>query len=588
MYYIRSQKKGFTLVEISLVLAVAVIVGFLAFSQMLKQQERNKAEYAGAQIKQIGEAANAYISNHYDTLSTITSSTGTTTDLGPRTCTTSTSSCTITVATLVNEGLLPSTYTGTNVYGQTYNILLKRTGTSPYYKINGLLTTSTSLNVSGNIRYDLLGQAMQKAGIDSGMSLNSSNKISGFNGSWSALSTDYSTIDRLGLLAYQLGYGTYNYSVFLRRDGTLPMTGSLDMGSNSIKNSVDYTGSGNITTGGTITAGSEITAKNGYGDSITLGGDSAGTDYELRLASAKPLTIYSPNSTQYSTVLNVNRNTVIGERLATNGLDPNDIPTGWGGGVRTYDLVASSIVSVMKTGSTGISGNLASYMTATGNIWSSNQISTAGKMATNGIDPDNIPSGAGGGIRTWDVFSGGAVAILPSGLSNVKGVSMNVTDFAFYANNTGILYAKSGITSGSTIIASGNITGSAITASGRLTASEYLKLGTAVTVDNSCSDNGLVARDSSGAIVTCNSGTWQYPATFKTITTGASAVDAACVASGDTNPPGYTYVKWAIVCGKRFCTANGYKMGLVVEAAGVSDTKPYGSGAPSVQVSCAK
>ena len=582
MYYIKSQKKGFTLVEITLVLTITVIIGFLAFSKMLKQQERNKAEYAGDQIKQIGNSANAYISNHYDTLSTLSNATGSSSDIGPRTCSSSTNTCTITISTLVNEGLLPSTYSGTNVYGQNYNILLKRAGTAPYYKISGLLTTSTSLNVGGNIRYDLLGQAMQKAGIDSGMSLNSSNKISGFNGSWSASTSDYSTIDRLGLLGYQLGYGTYNYSVFLRRDGTLPMTGSLDMGSNSINNAVDYTGSGNINTGGTITAGSEITAKNGYGDSVVLGGDSSGTDYELRLGSAKPLTVYSPNSTQYTTVLSVNRNTVIGERLSTNGMNPNDLPTGWTGGVRTYDIYAGGTIAA------GNNGNIGSYMNTGGKIYASTQIITDGKIATNGLDPDNIPNGAAGGIRTWDVFSGGAVGILPSGLTNVKGVSMNVTDFAFYANNTGVLYSKNGITSGNTIVASGNITGNAITANGRLTATEYLKLSKTVTLDTSCPDNGLIARDTSGAIVACNSGTWQYPATFKTFSVGAASVDAACVASGDTNPPGYTYVKWAIVCGKRFCTANGYKMGLVVEAAGVPDTKPYGSGAASIQVSCSK
>jgi len=587
MYY-KKVSKGFTLVETSFVLAVSVVIGFMAFSQMLKQQEVNKAEYAGLQIKQIGEAANAYISNHYDTLSILSSSSGTSLDVGSRNCDVATNTCIITISTLINEGLLPQTFSGKNVYGQGYNIVLKRSGTAPYYKVNGLLTTNSSLSISGNIRYDLLGQAMQKAGINSGMTLNSSSKLSGFNGSWSVTSTDYSNVDKLGLLGYQLGYGTYNYSVFLRRDGTLPMTGTLNMGSNSINNVVDYQGTGNISTGGRITAGNEITAKNGYGDNITLGGDAAGTDYELRLGTAKPLSIYSPNSTQYTTVLSVNRNTVIGERLATNGLDPNDIPSGWGGGVRTYDLVASSIVSVMKTGSTGLSGNLASYMTGTGNIWSSNQITTNGKMATNGLDPDNIPNGAGGGIRTWDVFSGGAVGILPSGLSNVKGVNMNVSDFAFYANNTGIMYAKNSITSGGNISATGNISGGSVTSNGRMTTSEYVKVGGVVSVDTGCSDNGLIARDANGAILNCNGGTWQYPATFKTFTVSSNAVDAACVGAGDMNPLGYTYVKWAIVCGKRFCTANNYKLGLVVEAAGVPDAKPYGANAPSVQVSCSR
>jgi hypothetical protein len=70
---------------------------------------------------------------------------------------------------------------------------------------------------------------MQSAGIDSGMTRDSSSKVSGFNGAWTASATDYPNIDKTGQLAYQTGYGTYNYSVFLRRDGTLPMTGDLNM-----------------------------------------------------------------------------------------------------------------------------------------------------------------------------------------------------------------------------------------------------------------------------------------------------------------------------------------------------------------------
>lgn len=68
---IRIRKKGFTLVETALVLSISVFIGFVAFSQLVKGQEVNKAQYAGDQIKMIGESVNAYISNHYDVLSTL-------------------------------------------------------------------------------------------------------------------------------------------------------------------------------------------------------------------------------------------------------------------------------------------------------------------------------------------------------------------------------------------------------------------------------------------------------------------------------------------------------------------------------------
>lgn len=407
------KRKGFSLIEISLVLGVAAFIGFIAFTQILKQQEIKKSSLAGDQIKLIGDSVNAYISNHYDKLSTLTNSSGTSLDLGPRTCLSSNNTCTITTTTLINEGLLPSTYSGKNVYGHGYSIILKRSGTSPYYHIYGMITTTESLIMAGKTRYDLLGNAMQSAGIDSGMTKNSSSLVSGFNGAWTASVTDYSNINKQGLLAYQAGYGTYNYSVFLRRDGTLPMTGNLNMGTNSINNAVDYNGTGNINTGGKIVAGNEITAKNGYGDSITLGGDAVSNDYELRLGSGKQLSIYSPNSTQYSTVLSVNRNTIIGERLSTNGLNPNDIPSGWGGGIRTADLYASGTIA------TGTNRTIKAYM-----------------------------------------------------------------------NSSGQMYASSNITSDSMIMGA------------------YLKASTIVSNGNSCTENGAIARDSIGRILSCVSSRW--------------------------------------------------------------------------------
>lgn len=37
--------------------------------------------------------------------------------------------------------------------------------------------------------------------------------------------------------------------------------------------------------------------KNGYGDTITIGGDGAGEDYEIRLSGDRPLTLWSHNDT---------------------------------------------------------------------------------------------------------------------------------------------------------------------------------------------------------------------------------------------------------------------------------------------------
>jgi len=89
-------------------------------------------------------------------------------------------------------------------------------------------------------------------------------------GAWKETSTDYSNINSEGLLAYRVGYDSAMYSVYLRRDGTLPMTGDLNMGGNIINNIKDINASGtgnfgnnlnitkNLTVGGVINSGKGI------------------------------------------------------------------------------------------------------------------------------------------------------------------------------------------------------------------------------------------------------------------------------------------------------------------------------------------
>ncbi|HFS8139425.1 TPA: shufflon system plasmid conjugative transfer pilus tip adhesin PilV [Enterobacter hormaechei] len=372
-------KKGFSLLELTLVLGVGTLVAFMKFQDMKNEQESILASAVGQQMKQIGEAVNGYINIRYDKLSTLSNAAGTGTDPGPRTC--SGSVCEISYQTLINEGLLPSAFTGTNANKSSYKIILKRDGTSPNFVINGLITTSTAWIEGGKTRYDLLGKAMQTAGIDSGMT-QSATLASGLQGAWKETSTVYSNITSAGLMAYRVGYDSAMYSVYLRRDGTLPMTGNLNMGANDIDNAKNITASGtgdfgsDITSGGTVTAAGQVIAHNGYGDMITFGGDAANNDYEIRLGAAKQLTLYSPSAGNYTTVLQVNRNVKIDQRLGIMGYDPNDLPAGWGGGLRTLDVYAAGTLA------TGSGGNLTSYMNATGvhtqfNITASGNIEAA-------------------------------------------------------------------------------------------------------------------------------------------------------------------------------------------------------------------
>ncbi|EKL8187188.1 shufflon system plasmid conjugative transfer pilus tip adhesin PilV, partial [Klebsiella pneumoniae] len=92
-------------------------------------------------------------------------------------------------------------------------------------------------------------------------------------------------------------------------------------------------------------------------------------DYEIRLSNGvRPLSIYSPNAANYTTVLKVWKNALIQQRLSTNGLDPNDLPSGWSGGLRTNDVYAAGTVGA------GSGGAVNAYMNSSGNIYASNDV----------------------------------------------------------------------------------------------------------------------------------------------------------------------------------------------------------------------
>ncbi len=244
--------KGFSLLELILVLGVGTAMTFIKFQDMKNAQENIVSAIAGKQIKQIGEAVNGYINIRYDKLSTMVNAAGNGTDPGPRTCTGSV--CEITYQTLINDGLLPSSFSGVNSFKSPYKILLRRDGTSPNYIINGLITTSSPWIIGNNTRFDLLGLAMQSAGIDSGMSKNDT-IVSGLGGQWNESSSNFKNITGKGLLAYRVGFNSSMYAVYLRRDGSLPMSGDLNMGGNNINNVKDINSSGRISTGALKTVG---------------------------------------------------------------------------------------------------------------------------------------------------------------------------------------------------------------------------------------------------------------------------------------------------------------------------------------------
>lgn len=476
-------KKGFSLLELTLVLGVGTIVAFMKFQDMKNEQESIMASAVGQQMKQIGEAVNGYINIRYDKLSTLSNAAGTGTDPGPRTC--SGSVCEITYQTLINEGLLPSTYTGTNANKSSYKIILKRDGTTPNYVINGLITTSTAWIEGGKTRYDLLGKAMQTAGIDSGMTRTTS-IASGHSGQWTETSANFNNITSTGQLAFRVGFNSALYSVYLRRDGTLPMTGDLNLDGHNINNVAALNATGDLTTtgnisgkdinatgaikaGGDITSGGWLRATTGFGDQIVIGGDDHGRDYEIKLKTkGLPLVIHDDyNSTDY-TIL------------------------------RTYgSFQALGDIKASKTDT--LSGNI----TAGGQVIAHNgygdTITLGGDAAGNDFD---IRIGPGGknylGVLSWDktpiTLAANGVVLARDPVSSNNYVSLDGT--------TG------NITASGNIEAAKNVKGATLESTGRTTVGEFVQLNGQATVGATCSPNGLQGTDSTGLLLSCVGGKW--------------------------------------------------------------------------------
>jgi len=453
----RISKKGFTLVELMLVIGIGLGISFLSFQGLIKQQEQTQGNIVGQQLSQVGTAVNNYVANHYDTLSSLTNATGSVSDPGPRTCTTANSTCTITIQTLINEGYLPSTYGSTNIYGAGYNIFLKRTGTSPYYNITGIVLTSKPwITGTGTaIRYDLLGKAMQTAGIDSAMTRSSPTVLEGYKGNWNNTSTDFSAINQQGLLGYQVGFGSNSYSLFLRRDGTLPMTGSLNMGANDINNAKNINASGTVKAGGAGVFGGEVTATNGYGDKITMGGDAYSNDYEIRLGTGKPLTIYSPNAAAGSTVFYVGGGMATSSSIYANGLTSaaqNNLFSSQGA------IVGNNLQAISSIGA-GNSTTLNAYMNAGGDIYASHDILSQNFIYTRDASTQTIKA---------------------------------------YLNASGNIYASGDLKADKTI-----------TSGGRLISNEFLQINGIASLNGACNPNGVFGRDSAGSPLVCVSGSWK-------------------------------------------------------------------------------
>lgn len=272
LFSVRRRQSGFSLIELLLVLGISVAISALWLNSLRRDNERGQARAAGEQAKVVGQALNAYIALRYDALISHTpgaddctsSSAGcwlNAANPGYRQCVAATivgapgKRCTITSETLRMNGLVPNSFSGRNSWGSDYTYQIIVTGSTPNWVVDGMVVTAQPYTTGATVRYDLLGEAMLAAGVDAGITRNAPGRAEGYNGSWAEDDTRFTNLTDLGQLAYRAGYGSQAYNVYLRRDGSLPMSGELDMDTHNI------VGVGNIdATGRILSARNVITA----------------------------------------------------------------------------------------------------------------------------------------------------------------------------------------------------------------------------------------------------------------------------------------------------------------------------------------
>lgn len=488
MNFRSKSQRGFTLLEVLLAIGVSLSIGAVALTELRRDNESKQAKAVGQQSAMVGRALNTYLALQYTHIVNLDNSpgVGSADDPGPRFCTANVTTvngnpasiCTITTDTLVRSGLLPTSFSGRNAYGAEYDIYIRIVGTSPNWIVEGLAVTDQPYTTGGGNRYDLLGQAMQEAGADAGMTRTLANTMEGLNGTWRdntwpSVTHDgvtYPGVNQLGLLGYRAGYGSSGYAAYLRLDGTTPMTGSLDMSSHDIENV------------GTLEAESAVL--NASGVTISMNGSTPANRTDMVTGAG-----------------------TLGFRNA-NGVRFENLDGSAAGNVELGDLTAEGNVDV--NGDVGVNGNLqAQDLIATRNASVQGELSVVGTIQGGSISTSGNGNIVAGGTGTVQGYTVRAVNTLQAGdytLTNA-GLQLSSGPAWFYDNTIAAWRTTANVEAdrvrGDTVISRGVVEGSYLNLTGAS--------GSTATEGSACSAYGEIRRTGStdAPVVTCINGAWR-------------------------------------------------------------------------------
>ena len=245
--------KGFTLIEILLVIAILMGVSVVQMLQDSAAANAVGALATGKQLATVGEAVDRYLAAHPGQLQT----------MSDPNCVGTGDYCDLSFAALIAQNYLPANFDNTVSFGGAYGVRVLRvapplpaqaalicpagnpaplgcpvpypSGTVPtwQYALRAMVYSTQPWMVGGGASVNLngLGQAVRQAGPKAGIA--QGGVAQGLGGSWTA-GPEFGMALTDGQLVYLAGSKASLWSQFLDADGARPMMGNFDAGSNNL------------------------------------------------------------------------------------------------------------------------------------------------------------------------------------------------------------------------------------------------------------------------------------------------------------------------------------------------------------------